>query len=187
MTETNSEETGELKTVAERIAEESTSEGRYIPWSGGIMGWFENSLVLKNEIANNYLFYTVMESDTVRSKQFERWGDRFNRRGARGRKRKSLNITILTEGAKNISGSTQDISSHGIRLQFLEEVGLDKGHACTVQVHKGDTPEVLLEVRSKVVWVEKVGRVRSVWNIGLTFLDSSTEQVDIIKELVSDE
>jgi hypothetical protein len=186
MTETNSEETGHIKTVSEMIAEESTSEGRYIPWSGGIMGWFENSGVLKCEIPNNYLFYTVMESDTVRSKQFERWGDRFNRRGPRDRKRKSMNITILADGAK-VKGATKDISVHGIRLQFLEEVSLEKGQKCTVQIHKGDTAEVLVEMNAKVVWEEKVGRVRTVWNIGVTFLDTSPEQVEALTELVSDE
>lgn len=150
------------------------------------MGWFENSGVLKNEIPNNYLFYTVMQSDEVRSKQFERWGERFNRRGPRDRKRKNLNITIRTDDAQ-VQGATQDISIHGIRLQFLEEVGLEKGQNSTVQIHKGDTTEVLVEMNAKVVWVEKVGRVRTVWNIGLTFLDTSKEQVQALKELVSDD
>ena len=186
MTETNSEETEHIKTVSEMIAEESTSEGRYIPWSGGIMGWFENSGVLKSEIPNNYLLYTVMRSDAVRSKQFERWGDRFNRRGPRDRKRKNLNITILTDGAQ-VEGATKDISVHGIRLQFLVEVSLEKGQNSTVQIHKGDSREVLVEMNAKVVWVEKVGRVRTVWNIGLTFLDTDPAQVEALRELVMDE
>ena len=85
MTETTSDvaageaEESEVITVEGEV----TEAGRYIPYSGGTMGWFENSGVLKCEKPNNYLFYTAMESDLIRSKQFERWGENFNRRGDR--------------------------------------------------------------------------------------------------------
>ena len=51
----------------------TTSDGRYIPYGGGLMGWFENSGVLECELPKDYKFYSVLKPEEVRSKLFERW------------------------------------------------------------------------------------------------------------------
>ena len=45
----------------ESIRAETTKDGRYIPYSGGIMGWFENAGVLKCEHPNNYRYHEMID------------------------------------------------------------------------------------------------------------------------------
>lgn len=168
------------------LDQDLTQEGRYIPYSGGSMGWFENSGVLKSELGNNYLFHTVMQSDEVRSKQFERWGDSFNRRGRKKRVRKETGVTLIS-GSGEIRGSTRDISINGVRLQFLEELGIAKGDLCTLRIHEGDTDIVLTDLGSKVVWLERIGKIRPVWNLGLTFPNITPEQTEILRPLLAED
>lgn len=176
MTETTSDvaageaEESEVITVEGEV----TEAGRYIPYGGGTMGWFENSGVLKCEKPNNYLFYTVMESDLIRSKQFERWGEHFNRRGDRARVRKELGVTVKV-GRSTIRGSTRDISMHGVRLQFFEEFSLKKGDSTHIKLHEGDSDDVFLEFDARVVWSEKIGRIRPIWAVGMTFVEMTPE------------
>lgn len=156
------------------LEESLTEEGRYIPYSGGCMGWFENSGVLNYEGGNNYLFHTVMQSDEVRSKQFQRWGESFNRRGDRRRVRREMNVA-LKAGSQAVNGTTRDISGHGVRVQFLDEINLEKGDGCTLQLYETDSTAGAIELEAKVVWSEKIGKIRPVWNMGLTFSNLTPE------------
>jgi hypothetical protein len=167
-------------------ARESTEEGRYIPYSGGSMGWFENAGVLKSELPNNYLYYTVMASDRVRSKQFQRWGERFNRRGPR-RRFKTMTGVTLSAGKTQVRGTTRDISRHGIRMQFLSEVRAEKGDLVRIKLHESEKSDrVLLEADARVVWSERIGKIRPVWNIGLTFEDLTPAQNEALEPLLQD-
>jgi PilZ domain len=166
--------------------QETTEEGRYIPYSGGSMGWFENSGVLKSELGNNYLFYTAMASDRVRSKQFQRWGERFNRRGGRQRFRAMTGIS-LGSGRGGARGTTRDISRHGVRVQFLSEVTLKKGDETPLRIHQDEQSDaVAVEVSARVVWSERIGRIRPVWNLGLTFENVTPEQEELLKAFLHD-
>lgn len=167
------------------LEQELTEEGRYIPYSGGSMGWFENSGVPNVERGNNYLFHTVMQSESVRSKQFQRWGASFNRREGHKRYRRETSVTLVMASSE-VRGSTRDISSHGVRLQFLEEIAMVKGDTCTLRVHAEETDAPLVDMASKVVWVEKIGRIRPVWNLGLTFTSPTEEQSDILRPLLTE-
>jgi hypothetical protein len=164
--------------------EEEALEGRYIPYSGGCMGWYDNSGVLKTELPNNYLYYTIMDSDVVRSRQFQRWGDRFNRRGGRERFRKETGVTLIW-GKEKKQGGTKDISLQGMRLQFLEEISLKKGDAVTVQVLENASDKIVVEVQAQVVWSERVGKIRPVQNVGLAFKPLPPEESDRLKEFIA--
>ena len=165
---------------------ETTEEGRYIPYSGGSMGWFENSGVLKCELPNNYLFYTAMTSDRVRSMQFKRWGERFNRRGDRRRFKRMTGVT-LGAGKQAVRGTTRDISRHGVRMQFLDEVTLKKGDQVPIKLHPDEQSDaVMFEATALVVWSERVGKIRPVWNIGMTFVDLSPELQEQLAPLLQD-
>ena len=75
MTE-NAQDSGQIRTADEKesIQAETTSDGRYIPYSGVIMTWYENSGVLKCEAPNGYRFHEMVDAESVRMKLFERWG-----------------------------------------------------------------------------------------------------------------
>ncbi len=165
---------------------ETTEEGRYIPYSGGSMGWFENSGVLKSELPNDYTFYTVMTSDRVRSKQFQRWGDRFNRRGDKRRFKRMTGVT-LSLGKQRVRGTSRDVSRHGVRIQFLDEVVLEKGNVVELKMHQDEASEaVVFACSAKVVWCERVGKIRPVWNVGMTFEGLTPEQDEQLKPLLQE-
>lgn len=166
---------------------DTTEEGRYIPYGGGSMGWFENAGVLKNERGNNYTFYTIMAGDVVRARQFSRWGQNFNRRGeAAPRVRKETGITIVY-GRDEVRGTTRDISLHGVRMQFLDEISLRKGQSIKVRLHHSGGDDVLLETSARVVWTERIGKIRPVWNVGITMDNLSSEQTEVMRSLLTEE
>ncbi len=69
MSETTSPTTGTQEesppTGADALQAASTYKGRYIPYGGGSLGWFENSGVLKCEKGNNYKFHTAIDSRVI--------------------------------------------------------------------------------------------------------------------------
>lgn len=187
MAESTSEVAAPEEQEANVADQELTESGRYIPYSGGSMGWFENSGVLKCELGNNYLYYTEMASDRVRTKQFQRWGDRFNRRGSRQRFKKMIGVA-LPSGRNMVRGSTRDISRQGVRVQFLEEVKLQKGDHVPLRLFQDEhSNQVVFDGKARVAWSERVGRIRPVWNLGLTFEDMTPEQDEHIAALLTED
>lgn len=158
------------------ILAETTPDGRYIPYSGGIMGWFENSGVLRKEVPNNYRFHTIIDASSVRRKLFERWGsgEKVNRRiSARHDLETQVELT-LAWGEYTAPATTKDFSTHGLRLQVRQEgdLHLSKGDGLQVQIF--ETPEggkKLFDIPSQVMWVTRAGRKRPVWGLGVAFLD----------------
>ena len=166
--------------------DESTESGRYIPYSGGSMGWFENAGVLNCEAGNNYLYYTEMASDRVRSTQFKRWGERFNRRGDRQRFKRMIGVS-LTTGRDPVRGTTRDISRHGLRVQFLDDLKLKKGDDVPMKLYQDEkSNQVVYDGKARVVWIERIGKIRPVWNLGLTFEEVGAEQEEKIRALLHD-
>ncbi len=164
----------------ESIRSETTSDGRYIPHSGGLMGWFENSGVLKRELPNNYLFYTVIDAQAVRGKLFGRWGggEKVNRRVVERHGTARQATVNLVWGDRSVGATTRDYSTHGLCVQLSEEddPGLKKGDDLRVQVMDGAAGgEPLLDVPAQVMWITSGGRRRSVWSVGLAFGDISHE------------
>ncbi|MDH5753289.1 MAG: PilZ domain-containing protein [Deltaproteobacteria bacterium] len=158
---------------ADDLIEGFTADGRYIPYGGGLMGWFENSGLLDIEKPNNYLYHTVVDPDRVRGLQFKRWGHGFNRRGNRRRIKKDAEVTISWGKGKSRDsreGKTKDISLNGMRLQFYEELPLAKDSVVEVTLHGYSRDEELLILKkTNVVWFESVGRIRPLINIGIGF------------------
>jgi hypothetical protein len=157
---------------------------RYIPYSGGCMGWFENSGVPKRELPNNYRLGSALDGDAVRKKQFERWGEVQNRRGEeRVRVPNPTKVVIVTQAAK-LEASTRDLSANGMRVQFLEDTTLRKKEDVRVQILAGKGSTVALEVQAQVMWVEKSGKLRSVWNMGLSFRSMTPEQQKKMADII---
>jgi hypothetical protein len=171
-------------TTAEAAAPERTSDGRYIPYGGGILGWFENAGVSKRELPNNYQFRTVLDAEVVRKKQFARWGEIQNRRKEeRVRVIPDVKVTLLF-GKDKREASTKDLSPHGMRMQFLEELPIKKGETVRIQVHDPQKNKIALDVEANVMWMEKSGKLRSVWNMGIGFPELSAEQTATLQQIV---
>lgn len=184
MSETTVETAAAQPEAPEAAAGERTSDGRYIPYGGGILGWFENSGVLKKELPNNYRFNTVLDPAVVRKKQFERWGEIQNRR-SEDRIRVVPEVKVmLTFGKEKREASTKDLSAHGMRTQFLEELPVKKGDPVKVGVFDPVKKKLALEVEGSVMWMEKSGKLRTVWNMGIGFPSLSEEQSENLKKVL---
>ena len=166
----------------EAIRAESMADGRYIPYSGGIMTWFENSGVLKCEQRNNYRFHEVVDADAVRMKLFERWGDgeTVNRRiSERFALRKPIYVALATPSGASTSCTAKDYSGHGLRLQIpvVPDITFTKGDPLRVVIF--DNPEsgkILFDIASTVMWATDVGKTRDTVSIGIVYMDLSLER-----------
>ena len=148
------------------IREETSAEGRYIPYGGGSLGWFENSGVLKCEQGNDYKFHTAIDTQKVRQKLFDRWGNDVSRRMEERHDVEKETAVRITWGGQSYDAETKDLSAHGLRLQLLDDPSLNKGDRIGVQIYrKKDYKDELFAVESEVMWVARVGKRRMVWNL----------------------
>ena len=171
--------------------------GRYIPYSGGSMGWFENQGVLKSERRNNYQLHTAMESEYVRSVLFQRWGQVTDRRTAqRIARENAVNLMMSDESAPPstfeletgegvLTGVTKDISHYGMRMQFTKAVRLAKGDRVVARIKGRDSGEALLELPATVMWIQREVIVRPVWFVGIAFLQLTAETEHFIADLLA--
>lgn len=177
---------GSSNTYLSRIQEKqilranSTSDGRYIPHSGGLMGWHENAGVLNCEIPNNYKYYMVIQAREVRAKLFSRWseGEDVSRRASQ---RSGLNSEVAIEFAwdgQTARGQLRDYSSDGMRIIVTQQdFNLEKGAQPTLRVMKNArSDEVELEAVAEIMWINRTGRDRVVWSMGAMFTSLSPEQ-----------
>ncbi len=169
------------------IRSETMEDGRYIPYSGGVMGWFENSGVPRCELSNNYRFHTVIDAKSVRQKLIERWGrgDSSNRRvTTRFEVEGSISVSLEWEGNK-IVALGKDFSSYGVKLQIRQdEVALKKGDLVQLRIY--NEPEqrtTKFDIESQIMWIDRAGRSRPVWYLGLAFPSITTEESNALKEI----
>jgi hypothetical protein len=158
-------------------------EGRYIPYAGGCMGWYQHSGVLKSELPNNYRFDTALDKDLVRARMFERTGDKTNRRRS-ARRNVEPELTVMLEwGSESKSSNCKDMSLHGMRVQIVnEEIALRKDDKinCQIPDKAGGEP---LKLSCTVMWAEKSGRARLIWTCGLAFVSVTPEQEARLKQI----
>jgi PilZ domain-containing protein len=161
------------------------NEGRYIPYSGGSLGWFENSGVPNAEKRNNYLFHTVMDAALVRAKQVVRSGQSAEkRRSARVEPGDGLSVTVnLAKEQKTMR--VLDLSMHGARLQFTgPALALKNTERAVCQFHGAPGGAPLLELLCTVVRLEQVvGRMRTSWIIGIGFPELTPEQTETLRRI----
>lgn len=165
-------------------AGQTLSDQRYIPYSGGCLGWYENSGVLKVEKPNNYQFFTALDADLVRARQFERTGSKVNKRRARRKELDPEMKITLKWGKDSKSAVCKDLSVHGMRAQIIDEqVTLKKDDKVQLQVHDKSGRTLLLDLACTVMWAEKAGKLRAIWTFGVTFPTLTADQVLKVKDL----
>ena len=166
----------------ESIRSETMADGRYIPYSGGIMTWFENRGVLKCEQPNKYRFHEMIDADSIRIKLFERWGGgenisrRVSERQSVGR---PIHIVLTTSSGAAIPSTAKDYSSHGLRLQLTNagQVNLTKGDTIrTVIYDNPQSGQILFDIASQVMWANQVGKTQETLSIGIAFMDLSMDR-----------
>jgi hypothetical protein len=160
------------------------NDGRYIPYGGGSLGWYENSGVPAAEQRNNYKFHTAMDADIIRAKQYLRSGLRAEkRRSARRVVAEELGVT-LKSAKETKSLRVIDISKHGAKVQYSgDDVGLKNGDRVVCMFHLGASKEIALELMCTVVRAEKTGKTRTLWNFGIDFPLMKDPQIAKLKEL----
>jgi len=181
----NREQEEELRKLkAEERKRNYTSDGRYIPYSGGSAGWDENTGVMRREQANNYNFQTVVTSEEVRRIQFYRASDGFDRRKGKERFYKVTAVEVAWEGGF-VDGQTRDISLQGMSLQFVDEITLQKGQEVEVRL-KGEKNAPAMSIRAVVMWNGQTGGPRRpLWSLGIAFLHIDPLQSDQLKTYLS--
>jgi len=164
---------------------EYQDEGRYIPYSGGSLGWFENSGVLAVEQRNNYLFHTVLDPAMVRAKQVQRAGVfTEKRRSARREPPASLSATVRV-GTEQKTLRVLDLSLHGAKLQFIgAATALRETEKVAIQLHEAPGGATLLELPCTVARVEQLeGRMRTMWFVGIAFPPLTPEQAGTLRRI----
>ena len=143
-------------------------------------------MVLRSELPNNYGFHTVIDAKSVRQKLIERWGggDSSNRRvtkrfGVEG----SIPVSLEWEGNKVVALG-KDFSSYGLKLQIQqEEVALKKKDLVQLRIY--NEPEqrtTKFDIESQIMWIDRAGRTRPVWYLGVAFPSITTEESAALKE-----
>ena len=165
---------------AEGAQVETTPSGRYIPYSGGSAGWYENSGVLKSERRNNYRYYVEMDLPQVRGKQFLRWATEAGVRGGGSQREVSLNLVL--EG-RSVALTCREINERGLRLQVMEDLELAVGGTVTIEMldAEGGTPTLVLD--AEVISLASAGTMRQVWTIGLFFPNVTPEASAILRTM----
>jgi hypothetical protein len=165
-------------------AGEHQNDGRYIPYSGGSLGWFENAGVPAAEKRNNYQYYTAMDAGTVRAKQYLRSGLLAEKRRAARRNVNGKLFVAVKSAQEDKSLRIMDISTHGMRLQYVgDDIALKTSDRVLCRFL--DTPDgpTLLALTSTIVWSEKSGKTRALWNFGIDFPLMAEEQLARLKEI----
>lgn len=187
MAEEHSERPAELSATerAQQVhTKDYTSEGRYIPYSGGSTGWYDNSLVPESEMPNNYQLYRVMDLNEVRMAQFERVGDHFQDRRGNRKRVMAERPARLSWGSGSERGHTRDLSLFGARVQFFEGITLQRGNTVTLVLMDENGEQDLISVECQVAWVELLGNLRPLWNVGVAFTDLKGEARQQLQEML---
>jgi hypothetical protein len=165
-------------------AGEHQNDGRYIPYSGGSLGWYENSGVPAAEKRNNYLFHTAMDAGVVRAKQYLRSGLLAEKRRSARRKLSEKLMVFVKSASEEKVLRILDISTHGARLLHVgDTIALKNSDRVICRFQDAPQGPVLLELKSTVVWSEKTGKARPVWNYGIDFPMMTPEQLEKLKEI----
>ena len=160
------------------------SDGRYIPYSGGSLGWYENSGVMATEARSNYRYFTAMDNDMVRAKQYLRSGLRAEKRRS-VRRVLSESLTVMIKSPKESKKMRViDVSKNGAKIQYSgDDVTLRNSDKVTCQFLTEGQEAPLLELTCTIVRSERTGKTRPLWNFGIDFPLMTPEQIATLNQI----
>ncbi len=145
-------------------------EGRYIPYSGGSAGWFENSGVAKSEQGNNYTFHTAVDKVKVWQKRFERLGQDVDHRTEQRQIAEGETPVAVNWGDRAVEAIMNNFSGNGIRVVMKEEPGFQPGDTVSVRVHPNEFFKTeLAMIDSEVIWIKKADGNGGRWHVGIGY------------------
>jgi PilZ domain len=158
--------------------------GRYIPYTGGNIGWFENKGVLKAENPNNYRYYSALDTPLVKATLLERTGQRADKRSARRQNPVPPPKVLLLMGKKPTEATCKNISPIGVRIQVVESK-VDFKADETLRIRLGDAKGTSgsFDIECVIKWAERAGTLRTVWDLGLEFPELTAAQASKIQDL----
>jgi hypothetical protein len=169
----------------DRVEPQHQHDGRYIPYSGGSLGWYRNSGVLRRESVNNYQFGSVMDEALVRAKQHLRSGLGGEKRRSARKVLGSETTIQVTLGAVATPMQIINVSKHGAKLVYVGEELVPKNGAkltCAFPAGKGGAPA--FELQCTIVHTEQTGKKRVVWLMGIDFPIMTPEQASALASLL---
>ena len=116
-----------------RLDENYTPEGTYIPLSGGIRGWYENSGVMKSEARSGYGFHDAVDGEAFKNTILKRI-ETFNQRAV---VRVKVDLWVgyhQGESKEQQAGFCVDLSVEGARLRTRVE--LEVGAMLRITMHR---------------------------------------------------
>ena len=160
---------------------------RYIPRSGGGMGWVGNQGVLANEMPNNYRYYTVPDKKVVRMAEFMRmWEDQ------REMSRLSSSPLPAYLGNDGCVGYSVNISLAAMELCFVTVKPPSPGSRVKIKLEDRSNEIAPIDIQAGVAWVRPTEAFHQdilpnkaqAYAVGLVFLQTSKKLSISIKKLV---
>ncbi len=161
---------------------------RYIPRSGGGMGWVGNQGVLASERPNNYRYYTIPDKKVVRMAEFMRmWEDQ------REMYRLSSSPLPAYLGSDGCVGYSVNISLAAMELCFVTVKPPPPGSRVKIKLEDRSNQIAPVDIQAGVAWVRPTeashqGILPSkaqAYAVGLVFLQTSKKLDISIKKLVA--
>ena len=168
-----------------------TGDGTYIPLSGGMRGWYENSGVPKQETLNGYRLHEAVDGDAFKKTILERI-ETFNRRGAE-RFRVDMWVGHSDPEQAEVKMAHRsfcvDLSSTGAKLRT--RYPLESGQFIAVQFFRGrddvESGDPLVTVLGEVTHVHAAGQHLSSprYYVGVEFQDVEIATKEILAQIVA--
>jgi hypothetical protein len=159
-------------------------DGRYIPYTGGSLGWFENCGVSKVEQPNDYQFFMAIDSDWVVMTQLERSGMRKDRRSTSRHRLNPETLVALIVGEQLHAAKCKNLSASGFGAQVIADLqAVYKSDPIRVQIHDKSGKNLLLELTGSVAWAEKSVQAGTTWTFGIVFPELTPKQSEMVLEL----
>jgi hypothetical protein len=172
-------------------SDDYTPDGTYIPLSGGMRGWYENSGVPNNEAPNHYRYRDALQSDAFKSTILERI-ETFNRRDS-NRVRVDLWVKHSNPAHPDLKMTLRaycvDLSLHGAKLRVRHALEDNEVIVISFFRQKADieNDEPLATTQAKVLHCRPAGGSAESprFYIGVEFLDMEIAAKEAVARLMS--
>ncbi len=161
---------------------DQSSDRRYVPHSGGTMGWLDQQEIPKSEQKNGYGYASDIPADEFRAMvayrktmhqnpQAQKSSTTSKKHRITGQPVDLSRATITLHWGEHAAKSTQTgMTMRAVKLSFDSFIPLQKGDKVLIHlVDEGQSKEDPLQVATEVAWVEEATEPPLSWNVGLAY------------------